>query len=294
MLPRLPRLAESARLRGLFSPSTLDAIWEDATKHSSERLSAAAEASNNLEYTATLNSTTAPTNLSFSSSNPAIDRLLSISKIAATNHIDAPVFSSANDIINRYYFLSSLKPLAAGSLINVSTKNSLLETPDYSEIVLNKPYNEDFIAKINQSFGSWEEFVNLFIASAKSINGNGYTWLVHRGVNSKEKSSFKEIERLAIVNTYNNGTPTEFLSKQVSDAKNHNQIFSEKNSEGDVLSVEAAQERSELFSHYSNPLVGVAVSPEFYLRDYGAFGKDKYVENAVKAIDWDIVVSRLK
>ncbi|GME85528.1 unnamed protein product [Ambrosiozyma monospora] len=204
-----------------------------------------------------------------------------------------------------YYFLSSLKP--TNQQIEKPNASVLLQTPDINEKITNVP-TLDLVKWIDTSFGSLEEFKTLFLSSAASIKGNGYTWLLHRFMkpgNGDMRADSKKYSSLVILNTYNYGTPHEFRSGQVSSARKFREKKAalEKEEKGEpstesdekTLGIPTIEEAKDVYEPYATtfePLLAVGVNPSFYVRDYGIYGKEKYLENVWNAIDWSVVEGR--
>ncbi|ODV87517.1 hypothetical protein CANARDRAFT_26916 [[Candida] arabinofermentans NRRL YB-2248] len=176
--------------------------------------------------------------------------------------------------------------------------------------IQNQPKGQ-LLLKLEESFGSLQEFQTLFLSSAKSIKGNGYTWLLQKSV--KPASDLKEQPNwssLVILNTYNHGTPHHFRSGQITQARKYTDKRSameskENNNNNDlsddllsfqkieIPSIDEAQDGIEPLEFVYQPLVAIGVNPSFYLRDYGVFGKETYLNNCWNCVDWDIVERRL-
>lgn len=247
---------------------------------------------------------------SLTTSNPVIDKYYKVLKKTTKQPTEDYVFQNASSIYNLYYFLSSLKPTDTQLPTDKNAlKQSLLETPDVFAPVSNTPPLTNTIYEpVLKNFGSWEEFQALLLSSANAITGNGSTWLVHRFIKPENASyQSRELARfstLAVVNTYDNGTPHQFRSGQVSSARRYREKraasgseLSESSALGldevEIPSVSEAQDTYEVFEFTYEPLLAIGVNPSFYLRDYGVYGKKQYLSNVWNSIDWDVVQSRL-
>lgn len=209
---------------------------------------------------------------------------------------DALGFNAASALYNLTHFFSVLKACPSNA-VGVVDRSALLQTPDYSALVNSAPGDSVLLEKIVRAFGSWEEFVALFMASANGLTGEGYTWLVLRTVAGNTASdAFKNNATLAVVNTYNNGTPTALTKGQVAAVSSHmagNGAYKARENSDKILSAEEAQS-VEPFEYVGVPLLGIPSGPAFYLRDYGVYGKDAYLKNAFQCVDWDVVSARFK
>ncbi len=103
--------------------------------------------------------------------------------------IQIPIRNNAGGVYNHDLYFSTLKPLS----------NQLLNTLDLSHNTMNRRYDtspNEFYIRFRQTFHSYQEFKALFKASALSVFGSGYAWLV---VNNNQE--------LLIVTTPNQNTP---------------------------------------------------------------------------------------
>ncbi len=246
---------------------------------------------------------------SLKSSNKVADQYYKLLEKTSKSQADDFVFQSASSIYNLFYFLSSVKSNTSDSnkFEKESLKGDFLKMPDVYASVPNAPTSGELLDMINTSFGSLKEFRTLFLDSANSIHGNGYTWLVRRFIKPQMGRGSKTINRfssLAVLNTYNNGTPHQFRAKQISSARKYHEkrgMVENENSADqifnlnqiDIPTVAEAQDSYESFEFVHEPLLSVGVNPSFYVRDYGVFGKKKYLENVWNCINWSVVEERL-
>ncbi|QPG74025.1 hypothetical protein FOA43_001344 [Brettanomyces nanus] len=243
-----------------------------------------------------------------STSNKVIDQYYILLKKTAKQPTEDFVFQSASSIYNLFYFMSSLKPNESESnkFLKEQLKEEFLATPDISAAIENQPAHGELSKWIDRSFGSLEEFKTLLLASANSMKGNGYTWLVHRFIKPQQGHQTRDLTRfssLAVLNTYNNGTPHQFRSGQVSSARRYHEkrsmIENQKSAEEmfnmnqiEIPTIAEAQDSYEMFEFTYEPLLAIGVNPSFYLRDYGVFGRKRYLENVWRCIDWSVVEER--
>lgn len=280
---------------GLFSSATTDDLWQNQVSSLVDDLEFSIKESinGNLAKIA-------------SEKAPAVDLYHKLMQQTALDPRDSLVFNSASALYNLTLFFSSLKHNVSNDVTH-APRASLLHTQDYTGIVGVPPADTVLLEKIVKSFGSYEEFVTLFMASAMALQGNGTTWLVLRSVEGNTSSSsssdaFKNNAALAVVNTYNNGTPTTLTKGQISAVSSHmaaaaggatGVVYKARESSDKILTAQEAQS-VEPFEFIGVPLFGVPSNPAFFLRDYGVFGKNAYLQNALRCIDWDVVSARFK
>ncbi|VEU21830.1 DEKNAAC102860 [Brettanomyces naardenensis] len=244
-----------------------------------------------------------------STSNKVADQYYRLLKKTSKQPTEDFVFQSASSIYNLFYFLSSLKPNEGpeNQFSKEQLKKDLLKTPDIFAPIENQPPHGELSKWIVKSFGSLEEFKTLLLSSANSIAGNGYTWVVHRFIKPQQGHQTRDLTRfssLAVVNTYNNGTPHQFRSGQISSARRYHEkrsMIENQNSAEEMFNmnqieiptIAEAQDSYEMFEFTYEPLLAVGVNPSFYVRDYGVFGKKRYLENVWNSIDWATVEGRL-
>lgn len=246
---------------------------------------------------------------SLTTSNKVADQYYKLLKKTSKQPTDDFVFQSASSIYNLFYFLSSLKPVGGevNKFVKEDLKKQFLKTPDVYGAVSNEPANGELVKWIEKSFGSIEEFKTILLASANSIKGNGYTWVLHRFIKPQQGRQSRDQTRfssLAVLNTYNCGTPHQFRAGQISSARRYHEkrsiIENQKSAEQmfnmnqvEIPTIGEAQDTYGLFEFTYEPLFAIGVNPSFYARDYGVFGKKQYLENVWNCIDWSIVEGRL-
>ncbi|KAG7695272.1 hypothetical protein KL930_003846 [Ogataea haglerorum] len=310
---------ENVGIPGLFSESVLKDIWtvqtarklDDLKYGISESPLRSSLESAFVEYNSSKNvflkgKKTSPADLIgefvMTTNNPTIDKYYKLLSKTAKKPTEQFVFQNASAIYNLYYFLSSLKPNPDNTVAKAGV-DELYKTPDVFSEIENAPRPE-FGSQIEASFGSLQEFKALLLSTAKAVKGNGYTWLVYKyrqpelGQETRDLSRFSS---LAILNTYNHGTPHHFRAGQISNARAFKKQKSESSEQDDgsfsmhkidIPSLEQAQDTYEPLKYVYEPLMAIGNNPSFYLRDYGVFGKARYLENVWNCIDWSVVETR--
>lgn len=231
------------------------------------------------------------------------------------------VCSQASLLLNLQFCLESLKPNTAEnaqSRVSKATESALLQTPSTATKFSNEPRDEALVEWIEDLFGSIAEFHTLLLNSAKSIKGDGVTWLVAQATYSEStlrNASGPDLSynKLAVMNTYNAGIVDDSIrSGQVSKLKQQKQANeaalkrkqeerSEQtaedtsiNKDSTVLGTVEEAEEALLFSDKKLvPLLAIDGSMRAYLRDYGVFGKQLYLDNVWDCIDWNVVAKRM-
>lgn len=270
---------------GLFSKATTDDCWTKRVESYTGDLEYAIEESKNAQLGEVVGEKVSP-----------LEQYHKLMKLTGTDKDEKLAFNSASALYNLNMFFSSLKPNVHNT-IAVQERNSLLDTPNYQNLLLHSPNDSVLMEHIIKCFGSYEEFVTNFMASANAVQGNGYTWLVMRTVDSQPgANAFRGNASLALVNTYNNGTPTTLTKGQVSAVGEYinkeDKVFNAR-AKSEIPTLEEAQ-TIENFDYTCVPLFGVPSNPSFFLRDYGVFGKEQYLQNAFKCLDWDVISARFK
>lgn len=241
--------------------------------------------------------------------------------VAATFDIPAlaGVCSQASLLHNLQFCLESLRPNEeTQQRVTKPDVSILLQTPTIATSFTNEPRSEALVDWIVDSFGSIAEFRNLLLNSARSINGDGVTWLVAQATYSEstlvgDSSSELTYNKLAVMNTYNAGIVDDSIrSGQVTkkkEQKTAQQAEQKKNKkEGESLdeeisdsvtidplllgTVEEAEAALAFLDKKLVPLLAIDGSMRAYLRDYGVFGKLQYLDNVWDCIDWSIVENR--
>ncbi|ESW98264.1 hypothetical protein KL918_003993 [Ogataea parapolymorpha] len=311
--------SENTGIPGLFSDSVLKDIWTEQTAQKLDDLkygisesplrstleSAFVEYNSNKNVFLKGHKTSAANlmeDFAITTNNPTIDKYYKLLSKTAKKPTEQFVFQNASAIYNLYYFLSSLKPNPDNTVAKVGVEE-LYKTPDVFSEIKNAPRPE-FESQIEASFGSLQEFKTLLLSTAKAVKGNGYTWLVYKfrqpelGQETRDLSRFSS---LAILNTYNHGTPHHFRAGQISNARAFKKQKSESSEEDDgsfamykidIPSLEQAQDTYDPLKYVYEPLMAIGNNPSFYLRDYGVFGKASYLENVWNCIDWSVVETR--
>lgn len=299
-LPQIDRLnafkAASSGVPGLFSQKVLDDVWFQQLDTNLVHLKDAivqSTSSNYLDCFDSSNSSSIDKNLD--SSNKIINQYRDLLQKISNKFDDdeSYLFDLTASIYNLFYFLSSLKSNPANSLAKPDA-SVLLQSPQ--ELTSNTPSNEVFVSLINKSFGSMDEFLTLLSDSANSIKGNGYTWLIYKHI--ENSVTFSKLGHLSILNTYNNGLPHTFTSNRVSSGRDfenkklNKNYESEKFSSNRIPTMDDADALNSLNFTFT-PLLAIGSNPSFYLRDYGVYGKQQYINNVINCIDWEIVNDRI-
>lgn len=225
------------------------------------------------------------------------------------------IYNNATSLQNLNFFFENLKESNDYSFPIINS-DEILKSPILEDLEeVNNTFNIDKELKdwIIQSFGSILQFKVLLLNSAHSINGNGITWLISQPRNDESlkfssfSSNFGNKDKLSIVNTYNNGT--------IDDSLRSNQLYKNQKQKElkENLKLEKQSEQPEIVEEEFNPILGsieeaefqnlfneksiipllaIDASPRNYLKDYGVFGKQKYLENVWNCINWDIVKQR--
>ncbi|CAH6720124.1 37S ribosomal protein Mrp1p, mitochondrial [[Candida] jaroonii] len=225
------------------------------------------------------------------------------------------IYNNATSLQNLNFFFENLKESSDYSF-PVIDSNEILKSPileDLEEVNNNFNIDKDLKDWIISSFGSILQFKSLLLNSAHSINGNGITWLISQPRNDESlkfssfSSNFGNKDKLSIVNTYNNGT--------IDDSLRSNQLYKNQKQKElkENLKLEKEPEQQEVVEEEFNPILGtieeaefqnlfneksiipllaIDASPRNYLKDYGVFGNQRYLDNVWKCINWDIVKQR--
>ncbi|KAG9294074.1 hypothetical protein G9A89_001315 [Geosiphon pyriformis] len=180
------------------------------------------------------------------------------------------VFNYASQAFNNDFFLQAL-----------------LEDP--------KDTNYRSLQRIEKTFGSMKQFQDLFKDHAMGIFGSGWTWLVQ-----------SEYTRLHIINSYNAGTALDTTRTQEYEPNYETSSFftsRTQNFKREISDSHSTQKKRILapsaipsapppnLGHFT-PLLVLNVWEHAYLTDYGVNGKEKYIDNFWKCVDWDMVDRR--
>lgn len=293
-LPTIPTL-ENARVaeapfQGLFSSKAVNELWFKRGQQLIDQLNHLIE-ENNIEGDHGLNELIA---LSFH--KPEL----------------AGVHSRASLLHNLQFFFESVKPGHSSQHVCKVPESALLKTPDISQQVQNEPTDNELRQWILDSFGSMVEFRTLLLNSANGIKGDGTTWLVARAnqpdltYRSNAFRGKKEViySNLAVVNTYNAGSVddsirsgrlTKLGQQKAARLALENKEETPSKDQSDSLrlgTVEEAEAATVFSDRKLVPLLAIDASSRNYLLDYGVFGKEEYLDNVWKCIDWDVVQAR--
>ncbi|KAG0269724.1 hypothetical protein DFQ27_002393 [Actinomortierella ambigua] len=198
---------------------------------------------------------------------------------SAASATDAQIFNNASQAWNNDFFLRSL-------------------TPNKKEM------SERLRKALADSFGNVETFEQEFKANALGLFGSGWTWLVE-----------DQNQRLVLLNTYNAGTPhhrrrqqrfdqtsTDLnFAKAAQDPRSGNSTFSaplstpSSSSSSSASNAAASGLRDGNASGSYMPILCVSMWEHAYLTDYGVTrtGREKYLDNFFKTVDWDTVEARI-
>ncbi|KAF9968954.1 hypothetical protein BGZ73_008968 [Actinomortierella ambigua] len=192
---------------------------------------------------------------------------------SAASATDAQIFNNASQAWNNDFFLRSLSPS-------------------------NKQMSERLRKALSDSFGNVETFEQEFKANALGIFGSGWTWLVE-----------DQNQRLVLLNTYNAGTPHHRRRQQrfdqtatdlnfaqaAQDPRSGHSTFSAPLSTPSSSGAVSAGTKDANPSGSYMPILCVSMWEHAYLTDYGVTraGREKYLDNFFKTVDWDVVESRI-
>lgn len=183
---------------------------------------------------------------------------MSIAMTTSKEPLKSDIFHYASQIHNNHLFFEQLKDNSSGIK---STPNEI------------KP---QLLTKINEKFGSFENFRNEFLLSADLLGGNGWVFLVE-----------DEFKQLKIVSCNNEGTPYLYSRNQDIDL---NTIFKFSEYKGKVLKNKENIQNG--VKDYSLPLLVCNVWEFAYVLDYGVTGKGDYLEKFWDNINWNVINNR--
>lgn len=235
------------------------------------------------------------------------------------------VYAQASLLHNLQFCLESLKPNSddnAQARVFKADESALLKTPSIATEFSNEPRDEALVEWIEDSFGSIAEFRTLLLNSARSIKGDGVTWLVAQATYSEStlrnvSGSDLSYNKLAVMNTYNAGIVDDSirsgqvtklkqqkaakeatLKRKQEERKELEGLTSEEESstpDKDPLTLGTVEEAEEALLYLDKklvPLLAIDGSMRAYLRDYGVYGKQQYLDNLWDCIDWTVVANR--
>lgn len=188
------------------------------------------------------------------------DNLSLIKTIAQTARQpeNATIYNFAAQAFSNHFFFDSITSSPSSTLAADSSAFHHLRT------------------EIERSFTSIQEFKDHFAATATSLLGAGWVWLV-----------LDQSETLRILATYNAGTPFDFARSQHADPNTGLVPFAAAGSENSRALYQSMKRVYTL-----TPVLCLSVWEHSYLTDYG-FSKKEYVENWLKVVDWDKVEERM-
>jgi superoxide dismutase, Fe-Mn family len=136
------------------------------------------------------------------------------------------------------------------------------------------------LAHIEEWFESMEQLREMFSDTARAMFGPGYIWLMAEQRHSKP---------MRVLTTYNTGSPfPEAHTRQQSRGAALTRSLTA-GSFGD-----SSMNRAEQYhgAFVGQPILCLKMFEHQWMRDYGLAGKDEYVSNWWKRIDWDTVLHR--
>lgn len=137
---------------------------------------------------------------------------------------------------------------------------------------------DDLKRLIDASFNSMDDFKAHFSATAESMLGSGWVWLV------LDASS-----QLRILATYNAGTPFDFQRLQNTDPNTGLATGSSLGKKEHDYALYQALKRP-----YSlTPVACLSVWQHSYITDYGVAGKRAYVDKFFENLDWEKIAARI-
>lgn len=144
--------------------------------------------------------------------------------------------------------------------------------------------SEVLAKRISESFGSVEVFKREFATNALGLFGSGWTWLV------EDKDG-----RLVLLNTYNAGSPHHRRRMQREDETSTDHDFAS-GAQNPYSGASKFSAPAKLMANSSYvPILCVSMWEHAYLTDYGVTreGREKYLNNFFKTVDWSVVESRV-
>ncbi|EWC44621.1 hypothetical protein DRE_06610 [Drechslerella stenobrocha 248] len=193
--------------------------------------------------------------------------------MTSRNSDQAAIFNHASMMHNNHFFFQTLTatPIAPGT--------TLLTT-------------------INDAFGRFDVLRETMISTALACFSNAFVWLVIDNENRKPR----------ILTTYNSGTPYGAAHRRQSVDTNTatpvpaGDSYQERLARASMVpasvdpnaSSEATSSGTTYAVNLFTPLLCVNVWQHAYLFDYGFDGKERYLENWWKCVDWGVVWGRLE
>lgn len=196
-------------------------------------------------------------NLSLTTSGTDLEQKNAFQTLLTTGGLNhqTPVFHYASQAHNNDFFFRGL--------VRNPLENSSVPSRHLTE-------------KINQSFGSLDGLKQELIGRAAEFNNNGWAFVVE-----------KPDKKLEVVLLNNEGSPYFYNRNQ---STNLNGPISLQQ----YTKLVADQENvNSQVRDYTLPLLAISLWDHAYLYDYGVDKKKEYLENAWRAIDWDVVSSRV-
>lgn len=189
------------------------------------------------------------------------DNLSLIKTIAQTARQpeNATIYNYAAQAFSNHFFFDSLASSPSTKLTSDANELYTLRT------------------EMERSFNSIQEFKDHFTATATSLLGSGWVWLV-----------MDQAQMLRILTTYNAGTPFDFARLQHADPNTGLTPFS---AAGKENSKALYQSMKRVYS--LTPVLCLSVWEHSYLTDYG-YSKKEYVERWLEVVDWEKVQERME
>ncbi|EDO16347.1 hypothetical protein Kpol_1059p37 [Vanderwaltozyma polyspora DSM 70294] len=289
LVPSFDHLQKEKGLNGLYSEKGLSNAWFDRVELYTEKL-------NEL--------------VSSSSETRSIESMINES---SKSYAKRDLVNCASMLYSLKFVNSSLR--GSDKPLTPEKVKSLHKSPvDISLKYSNEPLetgNQRLQGALQSSFGSLVEFRTLLLSSNLAISGEGFTWLVARldrspmGTNTTpDQNQDQFFDQLFVVNTYNAGTP--FNSNKSGHMVDLKKQLEKQLEEDNSTSVEVPEKKNSTenlediieASSYQNdvtyvPLLAIDASPKCWLHDYGALGKQQYLDNVWESIEWSTVESRL-
>ncbi|AOA62711.1 37S ribosomal protein, mitochondrial [Komagataella phaffii CBS 7435] len=279
-------------ITGLYSSKGLNNVWYDKADYCRENLNQLLQQSvnKNALLSCFLNKSLDKGSIHLSDTSDSIDRLNQLISTAAQScegsesfTVDHEIYNLSTQLYNHHFAMSSLN--SGGNESNRVYKpdaSELLKTHPNTDVSISLSHDAQLLKQIKSSFGSLEQLKTLLINSSLAIKGNGFTWLI--ALFSKSDSKLF-LDDLYVVNSYNNGTPSDRLKNgQLDDFR---AFIKEGNSNSEFVK---DYHQNDSFDFV--PLLAINASPYAYLSDYGVFGKRVYLENVWNCINWPTVASR--
>ncbi|CCH42089.1 Superoxide dismutase [Mn], mitochondrial [Wickerhamomyces ciferrii] len=131
-------------------------------------------------------------------------------------------------------------------------------------------------SRIISKFGSLDSLVDQFVLESKEIIGQGWIFLIEN-----------ESKNLEILTLNNSGTPYNFSG-------NHSLDLNGPIGLTELEAWESIKESTLTKAQdWTLPLLGISLWDHSFITDYGVDGRDEYIKDVFKNINWDVVNKRL-